>query len=87
MPGVCRDNDTAGGDLIPSQTTVYVDNELVILDGDDVEGHGVGEHAGPTMVASINTTVRIGGKLVCVAGDEATCGDVATGSDRVSIAG
>ena len=87
MPGICRDNDTAGGDLIPSQTTVRINNELVILDGDAVEGHGPGEHASPTMVASINTTVKLFGKLICVAGDQATCGDVATGSSDVSIGG
>ena len=36
MPGVSRDNDTAEGDLIPSQTTVFANDELVIVDGDDV---------------------------------------------------
>jgi uncharacterized Zn-binding protein involved in type VI secretion len=54
MPGVSRDNDTAGGDLIPSQSTVFANNELVIVDGDDVEGHGPGEHAAPTMIAGSN---------------------------------
>ena len=30
MPGVSRDNDTAGGDLIPSQTTVFANGEEII---------------------------------------------------------
>jgi uncharacterized Zn-binding protein involved in type VI secretion len=85
MPGICRDIDTAGDDLIPSETIVKVNNELVILDGDDVTPHLVGEHRSATMVASLNTTVKINNKLVCVAGDEATCGDVATGSSDVFI--
>ena len=49
MPGVSRDNDTAGGDLIPSQTTVKVDGELVIVDGDGVAGHGVAPHIPQTI--------------------------------------
>ena len=52
MKGICRDNDTAGGDLIPTQDFVFVDGNLVIVDNDPVQGHGVGEHAGPTMIAS-----------------------------------
>ena len=49
MPGISRNNDTADGDLIPSQTTVFANSELVIVDGDDVEGHGTGAHASPTI--------------------------------------
>jgi uncharacterized Zn-binding protein involved in type VI secretion len=85
MPGVCRDNDTAGGDLIPSQATVFVNNEEVIVDNDDVAGHGPGVHSGPVLPASQNTTVYVDGKLVCVEGDPATCGHPATGSGDVSI--
>ena len=44
MPGVSRDNDTAGGDLIPSQTTVKANDELIIVDGDGVAGHGIAPH-------------------------------------------
>lgn len=84
MPGICRDNDTAGGDLIPSQTTVFANNEEVIVDGDDVAGHGPGEHAGPTMVAGSNK-VFVGEIAVCNAGDEATCGDAASGSANVIV--
>jgi uncharacterized Zn-binding protein involved in type VI secretion len=109
MPGVCRNNDTAGGDLIPSQGTVYVNNNLVIIDNNYVAAHGPGEHDGatfdgsgsgpgtyfddgatsfgPKLPASLNTTVYLYGKLICVEGDTATCGHVATGSPDVSIGG
>ena len=84
MPGICRDNDTAGGDLIPSQTTVKANNEEVIVNGDAVAGHGPGPHAGPTMVAG-SKNVFVGGIAVCNAGDLATCGDPATGSSNVIV--
>jgi len=86
MPGVSRDNDTAGGDLIPSQSTVFVNGEEVIVDGDGVAGHGPAPHTPQTISASINSTVSIGGKNIVVAGDTAdVCGEAATGSDNVSI--
>ena len=84
MPGISRDNDTAGGDLIPSQSTVFANSKLVIVNGDSVEGHGSGEHAGPTMIAGSNN-VSIGGIAVVNAGDLATCGDAATGSANVNV--
>jgi len=84
MPGISRDNDTAGGDLIPSQSTVFANNEEVIVDGDDVVGHGPGVHGGPTMIAGSNN-VFVGGIAVCNAGDLATCGDAATGSQNVFV--
>ena len=85
MPGISRDNDTAGGDLIPSQSTVKVNNELVIVHGDRVAGHPPGgTHANPTMIAGSNK-VFIGGIAVCNAGDLATCGHAATGSGDVNV--
>lgn len=91
MPGISRDNDTAGGDLIPSQTTVFANTEEVIVDGDDVAAHTSsvpgGDHSGPplpTMVAGSNN-VFVGNIAVCNAGDLATCGDAATGSGDVSV--
>ena len=87
MPGISRDNDTAGGDLIPSQSTVKVNNELVIVHGDKVEPHdpgGVHSTPQPTMIAGSNN-VFIGGKAVVNAGDAATCGHLATGSGDVSV--
>jgi len=86
MPGVSRDNDTAGGDLIPSQTTVFANDEEIIIDNDDVAGHGPGEHAAPTIPASgVNPNVYVANKLAIVQGDPATCGDPATGSGNVWI--
>ena len=86
MPGVARNNDTAGGDLIPSQSTVKVNNELVIIDNDGVAGHGPPPHIPQTLPASINTTVKVANKNVCVTGDPASvCGEPATGSGDVSI--
>ena len=94
MPGVSRDNDYAGpveADLIPSQTTVFANNELVIVDGDDVAAHPPGGvHSGPplpTIPASINPSVYVDNKLVIVKGDPATCiaDHKATGSGDVYI--
>ena len=86
MTGVSRDNDTAGGDLVPSQTTVKVDGELVIVDGDTVASHGIAPHIQQTISADLNTTVSIGGKNIVVAGDDADiCGELATGSSTVKI--
>lgn len=84
MPGICRDNDTAGGDLIPSQTTVYANNQRVIIDGDDVAPHGIAPHDSPTMIAGSNN-VFVNGTAVCNAGDAATCGHTATGSADVFV--
>ena len=84
MKGICRDNDTAGGDLIPTQDFVFVDGNLVIVDNDPVQGHGVGEHAGPTMIAS-TANVFINNIAVCNEGDSATCGHLATGSSNVFV--
>lgn len=86
MPGVSRDNDTAGGDLIPSQSTVRVNSEFVIVDGDGVAGHGIFPHIPQTIVSTLQSTVRVGGIKVIVAGDPASiCGEPATGSANVSI--
>ena len=85
MPGVSRDNDTAGGDLIPSQTTVFANDEEIIVDNDDVAGHGPGVHAAPTIPASQNPSVYVENKLAVVQGDPATCSDLATGSGNVYI--
>jgi len=86
MPGVSRDNDTAGGDLIPSQSTVFANREEIIVDGDKVQGHGPGEHSAPTIPASgINPNVYVDHKLAIVKGDPATCSDPATGSGNVWI--
>jgi uncharacterized Zn-binding protein involved in type VI secretion len=85
MPGISRDNDTAGGDLIPSQSTVYANKELVIVDGDGVAGHGPAPHIPQTIIAGSNN-VFIGGIAVCNAGDKAAvCGEPSTGSGDVNV--
>lgn len=89
MPGVVRaDVDTAGGTIRASgNSTVYVNNKLVIVDGDPVDPHGTGEHAGATMVASGTSNTLIGGIPICFAGDLATCGHAATGSSDAFFGG
>jgi len=85
MPGICRNTtDSAGGDLIASQSKVKANGAAVVVHGDDVTGHGVGLHAGPTMIAGSNN-VFIGGVAVCNAGDLATCGHAASGSSNVNV--
>ena len=84
MPGVCRDNDTAVGDLISSQSTVYANGEKIIVDGDSVANHGLPPHDAPTMTA-VSNNVFIDNKAVCNEGDLATCGDAATGSTTVFV--
>ena len=83
MPGISRDNDSAGGDLIPSQTTVFANGEEVIVNGDGVAGHGVFPHIPQTITAGSNN-VFVGGIAVVNAGDPASiCGEGATGSSDV----
>ena len=87
MPGICRIGiDTAGGVIIGvvQDGTVFANGALVSVDNDSVQGHGPGPHAGPTMIAGSNN-VFINGIAVCNAGDLATCGHTATGSNNVFI--
>ena len=85
MPGISRDNDTAGGDLQPSQKTVFANNEEVIVDGDGVAGHGTPPHIPQTIIAGSNA-VFIGEIAVCNAGDKAAvCGEPSTGSSDVNV--
>ena len=86
MPGISRNNDAAGGDLIPSQSTVKVNNQEVIVNGDGVAGHGIYPHIPQTISATLQSTVKVGGKLVVIAGDPADiCGEPASGSENVFI--
>ncbi len=88
MPGISRNNDTAGGDLVPSQSTVFANGELVIVNGDSVVSHSPcpvpASHCSATMIAGSNN-VFIGGKAVVNAGDSATCGHTSTGSSTVNV--
>jgi uncharacterized Zn-binding protein involved in type VI secretion len=86
MSGICRVGiDNAGGVILGGgQSFVYANGVLVSVDGDRVQGHGPGPHAGPTMIAGSNN-VFINGIAVCNAGDLATCGHPATGSNNVFV--
>jgi uncharacterized Zn-binding protein involved in type VI secretion len=85
MPGISRDNDKAGGDLVPSQNTVFANNQAVIINGDIVASHGRREHGQQTIIAA-NNQVYVANKLVANAGDKASsCGEAATGSDHVGV--
>lgn len=85
MPGISRNNDAAGGDLVPSQGTVFANNQLVIIDGDTVAGHGDPPHQTQTIIAA-NNQVYVANKLVVNAGDKASsCGEAASGSSDVIV--
>lgn len=86
MPGITRDNDTSGGGLTPTQTTVFANNEKVIVHGDGVAGHGVAPHTPQTIVAKSNN-VFIGGIAVVNAGDKNSnnCGHTSSGSGDVFV--
>ena len=84
MPGVSRDNDTAGGDLIPSQSTVFANGEEIIVNGNSVAPHGIAPHISATMQAGSNN-VFVNGIAIVNAGDNATCGHSATGSSTVFV--
>ena len=84
MPGVSRDNDTALGDLIASQSTVFANGQAIIIDGDAVAPHGDPPHNAATISAGSNN-VFIGGTAVVNAGDSATCGHTSSGSGNVNV--
>lgn len=82
--GVSTEIDNAGGLFIPSQSTVFVEGNAVIVNGDDVRAHGTSPHDNAKIIAS-GTTVFIGGIAVVQATDVATCAHLATGSATVFI--
>ena len=83
--GICRNSvDTAGGALISSQSSVKAKGENVIVHGISVTTHGDSPHNSATMIAGSNN-VFVGGIAVCNAGDAATCGHNASGSDNVNV--
>jgi uncharacterized Zn-binding protein involved in type VI secretion len=88
MPGISRDNDTAAGDLIPSQTTVFAEGEEIIVHGNSVVSHSPcpspASHCAATMVAG-SDDVYVGGIAVVNLGDSATCGHTSTGSTTVFV--
>jgi uncharacterized Zn-binding protein involved in type VI secretion len=71
---------TAGGVILGTgAATVTFLGSKVSLDGDSVAPHGSAPHASPTVIATNNTTVTIGGILIIVWTDPATCGHTVTG--------
>ena len=87
MPGVCRVGvDVTGGTIIGvvQNGTVFANGSLVSVNNDPVQGHGVGPHAGPVMIAG-SKNVFVNGILVCNEGDFATCGHAASGSSNVFV--
>ncbi len=87
MPGITREGvDSAGGTNIEGSSNVFVNGRPAVRKGDAVAGHGGGAHAAPVMVGS-SGTVFVNGIGVCRAGDEASCGDPASGSSNVSAGG
>ena len=88
MPGIARDNgkDVAGGVLIQGSANVFVNSKPAVRKGDLVAGHGKAPHASPVMVGC-SSKVRVNGKGVSRAGDAASCGHTATGSNNVFAGG
>lgn len=87
MTGICRVNkDVAGGKIVGvlQNGTVFANNYLVSVHNDNVQGHGVGEHAGPVMVAN-SKNVFVNGIAVCKESNQATCGHSASGSVDVFV--
>ena len=71
---------TAGGVITgPGADTTTFLGSKVSLDGDLVAPHGSAPHALPTVIATNNTTVTIGGILIIVWTDPATCAHTVTG--------
>lgn len=84
MPSVLRKRDTAGGTLVPSQTTVFADSKEIIVDGDSVNSHGSSPHDAATINA-VSNNVFIGGVAVANSGDLATCGHVSSSDSKVNV--
>lgn len=86
MPGITRADDAVGAGLaINSQTTVFANSKLVIVNGDTVTPHAPhGIHDSATLIAGSNS-VFVGGIAVVNAGDLATCNDPSIGSSDVLV--
>lgn len=85
MPGISRDNDSAGGDLVPSQNSVFANDNLVIVNGDTVSDHGPFPHTPQVIVAGSNN-VFVNDIAVANEGDPASvCGEPSTGSSNVFV--
>jgi len=86
VAGISRNGDTAGGVMSNTQSTVSVNGSKVIVDGDPVAVHGIFPHIAQVVNSTNQSSVKIGGVKVVVVGDPASiCGELATGSNNVSI--
>ena len=85
MPGVSRvGTDKAGGTIVGNLApTVFVNGVPIAVKGASVAGHGRSPHSGPVMSGS-SGTVKAHNILICRAGDSATCGHAASGSNNVN---
>lgn len=86
MPGITvKGIDSAvGAQKAGGQTTWFVNEQLIVLLGDPVEGHGLPPHAAPTMVQA-SGWMTINGVPVVHAGDKANCGHATTGQSNFLI--
>lgn len=86
MSGITRVGlDTAGGVILGGgQGFVAVEGAPVAVLGDPVAGHGKDEHAGPVLAEGV-AWMTIDGVPVVRAGNAASCGHPATGSDFFTI--
>lgn len=85
MTGVSRVGlDTAGSVIVgPGAPTVFVNGLPGSVIGDDVAPHGPPIPHNSAKMVTASTSVFIGGKPVVRAGDLASCGHTATGSQNV----
>ena len=84
MPAISRiGKNQAGGVIVgPGASTVKAEGARVTLKGDSIAAHGKAPHNSPTMVGA-SSTVFTEGKLVCRAGDSATCMHNCNGASTV----
>lgn len=84
MSGVSRvGTDSAGGTIIGNLVpTVFINGSPIAVVGSAVAAHGDSPHNSPVMVGG-SSTVFAHGVSVCRAGDAASCGHTATGSENV----
>lgn len=88
MPNVLRVGiDAAGGTITGNLSpTVTIGGVAVVVVGASVASHGIAPHNNATMVGH-SATVSAGGRLICRAGDAASCGHTGSGGSASVEAG
>jgi uncharacterized Zn-binding protein involved in type VI secretion len=86
MSGISRVNyDIVGGLVTEAKApSVYADGFNVTCLGAQVEPHGIGPHANPTMIEA-SSTVFAEGIAISRKGDKASCLHETTGSSSVFV--